>query len=350
MGGGIKHAVKYAVAHVLYALGLLQLWQCFVLRQRAVILMYHRVLTPNEMHRSGSHPAMIVESQTFADQMAVIKQRFKVLSLEEFTARLEQKIPFEDSSCLITFDDGWRDNFTNALPILRRYELPAVVFLPVNFIGEKRLFWQESLVHLLVLAMDATRREPVRKARLCQVLDPVGLGHVLDILDADPRSHVIEGISRNRAGWTSSVIDSTLSQLRQELGVENGDIQGTDSFLSWEQVAEMTRQSVIFGGHGAEHQLLSEMPVDAAREDIKISKEVIDLRCKAEVPTFSYPRGFRTPQVVELVKAAGFRLAFIANGGRVSSVDDPFTLRRINIYQDATASTPLFLARIVGLF
>lgn len=351
MGGGVKHAVKYVLAHVLYALGLLQLWQHFVLRQKAVILMYHRVLTPDDMRRSGSHPAMIVESQTFADQMAVVKQRFKVLSIEEFTTRMEQRIPFADSSCLITFDDGWRDNFTNALPILRQHELPAVVFLPVNFIGEKRLFWQESLVHLLVLAVETTRKVPAKKAQFCHVLESVGLGHVLlDVSDGDPRSHVIEAISRNRAGWTPSVIETTLSQLRKELGVETGDVEGTDHFLDWEQVAEMAQQGVTFGGHGAEHHLLSEMPVVAAREDIQTSKRVIDLRCKAAIPTFSYPRGYRTPQVVELVKAAGFRLGFIANGGSVRSDDDPFTLRRINICQDATASTPMFLARIVGLF
>ena len=350
MGGKVKHAVKYALAHVLYALGLLQFWQHMVLRQKAVILMYHRVLTPHEMHRSGSHPAMIVESRTFAEQMAVIKQRFKVLSIEEFTAMMEQKIPFEDSSCLITFDDGWRDNFTNALPILRRHQLPAVVFLPVNFIGQNRLFWQEDLVHLLVLAVLAGRKEAARKARLCQVLDPVGLGQLFDIGGADPRPHAIEAISRNRAGWTPSLIETILRELRSELGVENGDVEGIDSFLSWEQIAEMAQQEVTFGGHGAEHHLLSEIPVNAAREDIQVSKEVIDRRCKAASHTFSYPRGYRSSQVIELVKAAGFRLGFIANGGRVRSDDDPFTLRRINICQDATASTPMFLARIVGLF
>lgn len=350
MRGKVKRAVKYVLAHVLYGLGLLQLWQRLVLRQKAVILMYHRVLTPDDMRRSGSHPAMIVESGTFAAQMAILKQRFNVLSLEEFTARLEQRIPFEDSSCLITFDDGWRDHFTNALPVLRRYELPALVFLPVNFIGEKGLFWQESLVHLLVLAVDVVKKEPVRRARLLQTLDHVGLGHVLDIRDADPRSLVIEAISRNRAGWTPSVIEMTLSHLRKELGVETGDVEGTDRFLDWEQIGEMVQQGVTFGGHGATHHLLSEMPIDAAREEIKISKAVIDRRCKATIQTFSYPRGYRNSQVVEVVKAAGFRLAFIANGGRVSSGDDPFTLRRINIYQEATASTPMFLARVVGLF
>lgn len=350
MGGKVKQAVKYAMAHVLYSLGLLQLWQRVVLRQKAVILMYHRVLTVDEMRRSGSHPAMIVESQTFAKQMAVIRKRFNVLSIEDFAARMEQKIPFEDSSCLITFDDGWRDNFTNALPILRKYEIPAVVFLPVNFIGENRLFWQESLVQLLVLAVQAARKNPASKSRLSQVLNPIGLESILDIEHADPRSKVIERISRNRAGWLPSLIDSTISGLRRELGVEKRDGQETDGFLSWDQVTELTRENVVFGGHGAEHQLLSEMPIDAAREDIRLSKAVIDLRCKAPVPTFSYPRGYRNPQVVELVKAEGFRLGFIANGGRVSSVDDPFTLRRINIFQDATASTPMFLARILGLF
>jgi peptidoglycan/xylan/chitin deacetylase (PgdA/CDA1 family) len=342
--------VKCALAHGLYAVGLLQLWQHVVLRRKAVILMYHRVLTPDEMRESGSHPAMIVESQTFADQMAVVKRRFKVLSVEEFMAKMERKLPFENSSCLITFDDGWRDNFTNALPILRRYELPAVVFLPVNFIGEQRLFWQESLVHSLGCAVATVRKDPARKAQFTRMLEPVGLAKVLDISDDDPRSQVIEAISRNRTGWTPSSIETTLVQLRNELGLGNGDVAGTDSFLDWAQIAEMTRQGVTFGGHGAEHQLLSEMPIDKAREDIQRSKEFIDRRCKAPVSTFSYPRGYRTPQVVELVKAAGFQLAFIANGGRVSSADDPFTLRRINIYQDATASTPMFMARIVGLF
>ena len=350
MGGTIKHAVKYALVHGLYALGLLQIWQHFVLRQRAVILMYHRVLTPNEMHRSGSHPAMIVESRTFAEQMAVVKQRFKVLSIEEFAARMEQKIPFEDSSCLITFDDGWQDNFSNAYPVLRRYELPAVVFLPVNFIGRKRSFWQEDLVHLLVLAALTVRKDPAREVRFRDVLNLTGLGEILGLGDNDLRPQVIEAINRNRKVLSPSVVEIVLANLRSELGVENGDAEGTDSFLNWEQIAEMSQHGVTFGGHGAEHHLLSEMPIDSAREDIQISKGVIDRRCKATIPTFSYPRGYRNPQVVELVKAAGFRLGFIANGGSVSSDDDPFTLRRINICQDATATTPMFLARIVGLF
>jgi peptidoglycan/xylan/chitin deacetylase (PgdA/CDA1 family) len=112
----------------------------------------------------------------------------------------------------------------------------------------------------------------------------------------------------------------------------------------------MSRQGIEFGGHGAEHCLLSQLSLGAAREEIQLSKEVIDRRLKGGTPTFSYPRGYWTPQVVALVKAAGFRLAFLAKGGSVSCEDDRFTLRRINISQSGTDSTPMFLARIIGLF
>lgn len=346
----VKYTIKVAVSHILYGLGLLQLLQSIRLRHRAVVLMYHHVLTSEEIPHSGSHPAIIVDRETFAEQMAVVKQRFKVLSLQEFADRMERKIPFEHSSCLITFDDGWQDNFTNALPILQRYKLPAVVFLPVNFIGKSRLFWQEALVHLLVLAVMTARREPTREAKLRDLIDPLGFGEILNFHDVDPRPKIIEVFTQKRRAMTPSLVDTTLAELRSELCVESGDTKGTDSFLDWEQVDRMLRNGIEFGGHGAEHRLLSEISIDEAREDIRVSKEVFDQRVTGATPTFSYPRGYWTPQVAALVKASGFRLAFLARGGSVSCEDDLFTIRRINICQAATESMPMFLARVVGLF
>src|SRR5688572_8924764 len=112
-----QHVLKSVVADALYYTGLLRLWQSIVLRRKAVVLMYHRVLTGDERSRCGSHPGIVVDRETFALQMDVLKRQFVVLSLDEFTDRVERRQPFPPSSCLITFDDGWRDTFTNALPI-----------------------------------------------------------------------------------------------------------------------------------------------------------------------------------------------------------------------------------------
>jgi peptidoglycan/xylan/chitin deacetylase (PgdA/CDA1 family) len=346
----IKYAIKVVVSHALYGMGLLQLWQYFALKRRAVVLMYHRVLTLKEMQGSGSHPSIMIERETFAKQMGLVKRRFKVLSIEEFTRRMEHKIPFENSSCLITFDDGWKDNYTHALPILKANEIPAVVFLPVNYIGQRRHFWHEALVQFFVLAVKTARKEPARAARLREVVAQTGCREIFDVLDEDPRPHIIEVISKNRKGLLPSVIDAALSDLSRELGVDDGDLEGIDRFVDWEEVVKMSQAGIEFGGHGAEHRLLSHLSTDEAREDIQRSKDVLDRQVKVATPTFSYPRGYWTAQVVELVKASGFRLAFLAKGGSVSCQDDPYTLRRINIAQAGTESMPMFLARVVGLF
>lgn len=350
LGGGMKYTIKVMVSHVLYGTGLLQLWQCFTLKQRAVVLMYHRVLTPKEIRSSGSHPSIMVECETFAKQMELVKRRFKVLSIEEFTRRMEHKIPFDNSSCLITFDDGWKDNYLHALPILKANEIPAVVFLPVNYIGGRRHFWHEALVHLFVLAVKTARKEPTRAERLRQAVARTGCQAIFDVSDEDPRPQIIAVISDNRKGLLPSVIDAVLSDLSCELGVDDGDLEGVDRFMDWDEVGAMAQAGIEFGGHGAEHRLLSHVPIEEARVDIQRSKEGIDRHVKVATPTFSYPRGYWTPQVAELVKASGFRLAFLAKGGSVSCQDDPYTLRRINIGQAGTESMPMFLARVVGLF
>ena len=177
-----NYAIKVAVSYGLYYTGLLQLWQRVIMRRKAVVLMYHRVLTDEERQLTGSHPAIVIDRETFASHMALLKRRFSVLSLEEFARHIEQKIPFPDSSCLITFDDGWRDNVTNALPILQRHGLPALIFLPVNYIGCRRLFWPEALTHLLVRAVLEVRRHPERRDRLRSILAPAGLDGVLSRL------------------------------------------------------------------------------------------------------------------------------------------------------------------------
>lgn len=345
----VKYAIKFVVSHALYAVGLLQIWQRIVLRRQAVVLMYHRVLTSEERGQTNSHPGIVVDRETFARHMEILTRHFAVLSIEEFADRMEHHIPFDDSSCLITFDDGWRDNFTHALPILQRYSLPALVFLPVNFIGGRRLFWQEHLTHLTFQAVMQVRRDPRQCERFRKPLSAVRLDSVLDLSDHDPRPAIMEAVRRQK-GLAASVIETTLAILTDELGVRVEESEGLDGFLDWEQVESMSRQRIAFGGHGAEHRLLTLVSANEARDEIRTAKNVIDGRLQESVPTFSYPNGNYSPDVVNLVKESGCRIAFTTRPGFVKCDDDRFTVRRINIHEDMTNSTPMFLARIVGLF
>lgn len=337
------------VSHVLYYLGLLRLWQRVILRRRAVVLMYHRVLTAEERRVSGSHPALVVERDTFAMQMTVLKRWFTVLSLEEFADRVEEKREFPDSACVITFDDGWRDNFTNALPILSRLQLPAVVFLPMNYIGRRRLFWQETLAHLLVKAAATVRREPSREARLRSLLQPVSLEQVLDQAEGDPYPLAIETVAALK-GRDHSDLEDLIGHLADALDVRRDDLAGIDAFMNWEEVDTMSRQGVAFGGHGMEHWLLTHVSGEEADAEIQGAKRVLDERFVGSVPVFSYPNGYLTSELVDKVRGAGYRLAFTTRRGFVRSGDDPYTIRRLNVHEAMTDTAPMFLARVLGLF
>jgi peptidoglycan/xylan/chitin deacetylase (PgdA/CDA1 family) len=344
----LSYGVKRAVARVLYGLGVLQLWQAIALRHRAVVLMYHRVLSPSEQRTAASHPALVVGRDTFARQMALLRKRFTVLSVAEFADHVQQRRPFPSSSCMITFDDGWRDNYENALPILSGLGLPSLIFLPMNYIGQRRVFWQEALVQLLARALAQVRHEPDTRAALEALLGPAGLAGVLDHSGPDPRPAIIAVVSAQKA-LTRDTIEQLVATLSEKVGIRMGELAVTDGFMDWNQIQSMTRQGVTFGGHGVDHLLLTQVSDGQADAEINGSKIALDERVGEPVPTFSYPNGYWTPRLAAKVKAAGYRLAFIAQGGSVTCDDDPWTLRRVNIHESVTDTEPLFLARLVGL-
>jgi peptidoglycan/xylan/chitin deacetylase (PgdA/CDA1 family) len=343
-------AVKWTIAHALYYSGVLRVWQAVALRRKAVVLMYHRVLTEDERRRAGSHPGIVVGQSTFAWQMDLLRRRFSVLSIDDFQACLAGRRPFPPSSCLITFDDGWLDNYTNALPVLRTRGLPAVLFLPVNFIGSRRLFWREALAQLVSRAVVAARTSPELTARLRDRLAPLGLADLLACADVDPHLAVVEAIGE-RMSALAPVEHQVLGALAGDLGLGEDDYGNADRFMGWSEVEAMAQGGVALGGHGMDHRLLTEVAIDEARAEVRGSIATLASRLGgATAAAFSYPNGCWNAAVASEVAQAGYQVAFTTEGGHVAVGDNAWALRRVNVHEDATRSPALFLARIVGLF
>ena len=344
----VGYAVKALLAHTLYSLGVLDLWRSRALRQRAVVLMYHRVLSAEARAATASHPGYLLSDATFARQMAYLKRCFTVLSERQFVQHLDEGRPFPDSSCLITFDDGWHDNLTHALPVLRRHDLPATIYLPVNFVGSRRLFWREGLTHGLVAAVQRVR-SGAEPERLRAVLRAHGFEEVLAVTDNDPRRAVVEIVAQQaRRGRQDD--GALLDALQNILHVDIEALPTPDTFLSWAEVADMAAAGVSFGAHGVEHRLLGALPHAEAEHEVRESKRVVADHVDGPVLGISYPNGSVTPAVRAMVAAAGYRVAYTTEPGTVAAGDDRFMIKRVNVHEDMTGSTPMFLARIVGLF
>ncbi len=343
------YAVRASIAWALFHSGLLGLMLRTMLRRKAVVLMYHRVLSPEQTRETASQPGLVVEQATFERHMAVLKRYFDVLTLDAFAGHLARRTPFDRPSCLITFDDGWLDNLQNALPVMRRHELPAVIFLPVHFIGGRRLFTREALTHLLVRAVEVSQRDAGRREVFRGLLTPLGLASVLELDDERPLDRVLRAVRAYRYA-NGPEFEALVAAMCRELGVGESDLSPLDRFIDWSQVSQMATQGVTFGGHGADHRVLTQVPPEVVRFEVATSKTVLDQRLTEPVRSFAYPGGGWNAEIARIVKAAGYEVAFTIDAGHVSCADDPLALRRMTMHDGMTRSTPMFLARLAGVF
>jgi peptidoglycan/xylan/chitin deacetylase (PgdA/CDA1 family) len=345
----VSYAIRMIVSHALYYAGALHVIRRFALRKKAVVLMYHRVLTPEQRRRTASPPGIVVDDATFARHLAILKRHFTILTLEEFEERLLNNRPFEDASCLITFDDGWIDNFENALPILRAQRVPAVIFLAVNFIGQRRVFTREALTHLIVKALEQCRNDPARAASFRELLAPLGLDGALDIADERPL-HKVKSLIESHRYASGPRYEAAVTSLSRQLGLEAAELTDLDTFVDWQQVDEMRRAGVAFGGHGADHRVLDQVSPEVVRSEVETSSTLILDRLGVAPTSFAYPGGGWNGEVADTVKHNGYQLAFTIEPGYVSAHDDRYAVRRMNIHEGMTASAAMFMARLTGVF
>lgn len=343
----LRFRARQFVVLALYGLGVLHIWKHLALRSRAVVLTYHRVLPQESLDKTWSHRGIVVSRETFDQQMRTLRQRFRPLTAAEFEAGLDRGGQFEPGSCLVTFDDGWIDTYREALPILRRHGIPAIVFLPARYIGSGEMFWQERLSGLLFAIWRRARGDGDFARQVGPTLAATGLTGVLTLPEGDVREHIAAIVRRKKADRLPdpAALVRDLSAL-----VEGGpDVtEDVDGFMTWENVREMRRHSVTFGGHGDTHRLLTTLPADELQREVDASWRAIESATGEQPRCFAYPNGDWNDAVAAAVGRGRFALAFSTQPGHAGRSTNRLAVRRVNIHEDMTDSVPMFLARLVG--
>lgn len=344
----VKRMVRGASAELLFASGVLRLWTAAVLSRKAVVLMYHRVLSERDLASSWSHPGIVVRRETFERHLRVITRYLRPLSLETFEAHLRTRSPFPARSCLVTFDDGWRDTYTEAWPLLRRYGVPAVVFMPVAYIGGDRMFWQEQLNHLIATVCTRAAADPQLSTRARDLLQPFGLSRVLDL--------PVQDLGRRLPGATQALKDVDVARVRRLiddlLGLAGPGVPPwapSDAFMSWDMAREMSGGGIHFGAHSVTHRLMTTLTPAELVDEVAQSRARVRKEVGPGVESFSYPNGSWNPEVAAEVGRNGFAVSFTTEPGTVSAADDRLALRRVNVHEHVTSTEAMFLAHVTGV-
>lgn len=273
------------------------------------ILIYHRVV---------SEPDPLVPEHVCAHkfdwQLAVLRRWFTVLPLREAVARLRAGTLPVRAAC-VTFDDGYADNVTVALPVLRRREVPATFFVATGFIDGGRM-WNDSVI------------ETVRKVRG-------------DTLDA--RSLGLDTISISTVELRRRAIGTLLSALKylpleerqrrvEQFGAETPGELPSDLMMTAGQVRELHESGMDIGAHTVSHPILAKLDPERARVEIRDSKRRLEEITGAPVTLFAYPNGkpgldYRGEHA-GMVRELGFEAAVSTAWGVSHAASDLFQLPR----------------------
>ncbi|MCB2173665.1 polysaccharide deacetylase family protein [bacterium] len=347
--GSVRRVVRRAIAGGLFYSGVLGAYRRRVMSGAGVILLYHRIIGGGRELLDYSPSGMTVSRDDFAAQMAYVARHYRVVSLAELACRVSGELPMADRLCAVSFDDGWRDNYTQALPILKKHEIPATIFLTPHFIDGGSWFWEERLKYLLAHIVQCLHEgEPASEQGqvVRDTLQRLELGEITEM--ALPRfcrflsQLVIEWRLRNETAR-----HELLGELEQLLQLPG--LQEPRRFMNWQEIHEMADAGVSFGAHTLSHVNLELCTLGEAEREIGRSKAVIEQNLGCECNLFAYPFGKVRPPVRSIVADNGFSGAVIITPGLVRPGCDPLQLQRIDITQRLAPNLSSFACGITPI-
>jgi len=279
--------------------------------RRFQILGYHKVSHDPHPSFEPLHP------EVFERQMQFLKSCYRVMSLQELVERSTRgEVP--QRAVAITFDDGYRDNYDYAFPILKKYQFPATIFVATGAIGTGNRIWHD-------VVFDAFRFATVDRARLQDDAIPE---LVLETPEARQRS-LEATLARAKTLYGEgrrNFIEDLEAKLCPNLPP---DIHAR--MLNWDHVREMHTAGIEFGSHTVSHTILSHIPRSEMVKELLDSKRELSERLGTGISSFAYPNGKSTDYNSEaktVLRECGYSSAVTCCTGFNHVSSDLFELKR----------------------
>jgi peptidoglycan/xylan/chitin deacetylase (PgdA/CDA1 family) len=282
-------------------------------QQKFGILCYHRVGTQGLPLYSRLRP------ETFEAQMCYLKSRYRLVSLGQLCRELRDARPVPPTLA-ITFDDGYRDLYEYAFPVLQKYGIPATIYLIGRCMQTGEAPWYDRIYLLLHSMTNDTLEVDLESPRRFSLTSTEARFAVAWELIGFLRS-----ISEDRRQvWCE--------EMERRFPIAKGDISGC--MLNWDQVREMRRGGLDFGAHTMTHPAISRLEPTDFPEELTAPKRLLEQGLQEPILDFAYPFGKRSDlsrAAQKFIADCGYRSAVTTMEGYNSSGANPFELRRMQV-------------------
>jgi len=298
---------KELLADVLFNFNLVNLFKRLPLRNKLIVLNYHRV-RPNDSDFTTAFDDGVytLNMDEFTRQIKWLKQNTLTLSERELIDcyRDGSFVPPKTSipCVVITFDDGYRDNYTLAYPILKFYEIPAILFVATQMINTRQIPWWDVIAYLIKRCSKSFITFDGRQF-------PMG----------DQKREAItffQLLMKQEQYEHTKYLLSDLSEAC-EVAPPDSDLQDME-ILTWDEIREMAQNHIAIGSHTHTHRVLSTINPSSQKEEMILSKLIIEENIGKPVLSISYPVGelcYITEETADIAASSGYAIGFTTNTG-----------------------------------
>lgn len=303
----------------------------------AAIICYHRVITDEENNKNlRPNGDLSITAKNFEKQICFLKENFKVVAMDELL--IDNKDKFKIA---ITFDDGYLDNFTNALPILTRYNLPATIYITTGFICREAFAWWLELWNLII-----------EKKIFILKYEKLNLNEDISSYNLKRKLYL------ELAKYFKNLPHAEHKKIFHILNNNQFKTKFGDFFLNENQLILLANSDLItIGAHTHTHPNLKALSYNDCMFEIKKSKDYLEKILRKKIKHFAYPYGakeFFSIRESDMLKDMGFSTAVTTLTGQLKK-DDNFFLPRIglndfhtnNQIQDKLSGWDNFLKKLI---
>lgn len=288
-------------------------------RDKILILTYHRFGKEQHPHK--------ISAAEFKAHLEYLRKNQNVLSLNEVVKCLQDGKQTPPKTVVITIDDGYRDAYEIAFPLLKKYDMPAVIYAVTDFLDGKCWLWTDLMRYIL-------RRTEKNKIEIAFEND-----RIEEPLRGDlQRLEIAASVNSHLKKMPDNLKKEKIAEIAAMLEVEIPE-QPVAEFapFNWEQAREMEAENVCVESHTVSHPILKNIAAGELDFELKNSKKRLEQMLEREVEHFCYPNGSLNKTVENAVKNADYKSAVTTVYGFNNKNADDFLLKRIGAPKEIAA-------------
>jgi peptidoglycan/xylan/chitin deacetylase (PgdA/CDA1 family) len=306
-------------------LGVLSLLERFATRPMLLVLVYHRVMRIDDCE----YDTDVIEAtpDQFHEQMVMLRKRHSIADPDELIDLAQNPSKIRHFRVAITFDDGYRDNYDNAFPILKGQGIRAAFFLPTHFVGTTHLPWWDRIAH----AIRNCGKTAIQLRRPDKTTT----------IEIDPKNPILAVRKVLKVYKKETDVAGFLDSVEEACGRALPTNATDRQFMSWTEAKEMQDGGMSMGSHTHSHNILGDLPREVQEKECALSRDLLKGH-GLDPKLFAYPVG--NPQAfskttIDCAKKAGYACAF-SNYGGLNLPDDLnlFDIKRFGMSTEQSAS------------